>query len=318
MKVIVSETMGESGIAILQSSADVEILPELWQDKKELLRKTRDADALIVRNQTVVDDELLSAAKQLKVVGRLGVGLDNIALATADKLAIQVISAKNANAISVAEYVMAVLLSTSRSLQAANTDVKRGNWNRSRFMGNELYGKTLGLVGVGEISHRVAKRAIAFGMRVIGYDPNRNSLDYPFSETNLIKAELNDVLRKSDFISLHVPLTKHTRSLIAVEELRQMKRTAVLINSSRGGVVNETALLAALDGGWLAAAYLDVLAIEPVRKDNPLLKNTKVHLTPHIAGLTKESQKRISEIIANEVIRVLQGKRSLNLVHIPS
>ncbi|MCI1857442.1 MAG: hydroxyacid dehydrogenase [Sporolactobacillus sp.] len=317
MKIVISEKMDESGISKLSSLGTIEVLPNLWKDKRELIWKIHEADILIIRNQTVVDQDVLRSAKNLKIIGRLGVGLDNIDLVNANKLKIKIISAKNANAISVSEYVFAVLLSTSRLLDKANEDVKQGNWNRSQFTGIELYGKTLGLIGVGEIGRRVAKRAIAFGLQVIGYDPFVNKLDYPFSETGIVKVGLKDLLERGDFISLHVPLVKNTKALIGTEELKRMKKTAILINSSRGGIVDENALLKALDEGRPASAYLDVLAEEPIKKNNPLIQNRKVHLTPHIAGVTRESQRRIADLIATEIIKVANEKNSLYTVHIP-
>lgn len=316
MKIIISESMHTSGIAKLQSIGEVEILPDLWRSKKELLQKINEADALIVRNQTIVDEEVIKEGKHLKVIGRLGVGLDNIDLYAAKKFNVKVVSAKNANSVSVAEYVMAAILSASRSLPQAGEDVNKGNWNRALFTGNEVYGKTLGLIGTGEIGHRLAKRAIAFGMNVIGYDPYVREEDFPFVETGIMKADLHEVLKKGDFISIHTPLTKDTKSLISWNEFQLMKNTGVVINTSRGGIIDETALLKSLDAGQLSGVFLDVLEEEPIKIDNPLLNNHKIIITPHIAGLTNESQERISTIISDEVVNVLQGKHSLSLVRL--
>jgi D-3-phosphoglycerate dehydrogenase/(S)-sulfolactate dehydrogenase len=314
MKIIISEMMHNSGLSKLQSLGDVEVLPDLWKSKEQLLQKIIGADALIVRNQTIVDEELLRAARNLKVIGRLGVGLDNIDLHTAKQLNVKVVSAKNANSISVAEYVMTVILSASRPLLKANDDVNKGNWNRSLFTGNEIYGKTLGLIGTGEIGHRLAKRAIAFGMNVIGFDPYVRNEDFPFEETGIIKADFHEVLKHGDFISIHTPLTKDTKSLIGIKELKLMKKNGVVINTSRGGIIDEEALFQSVEVGQISGAFLDVLEVEPIKLENQLLKSKKIIITPHIAGLTKESQERISTIISNEVINVLQGRDSLSVV----
>lgn len=314
MKIVIAESMNAIGVSKLQSLGTVELLPDLWRNKNDLIQRVADADALIVRNQTKVDEAVFRAGKQLKVVGRLGVGLDNIDLAAAKKLHVKIISAKNANAVSVAEYVMAVILTSARQLEKANHDVKKGHWNRTLFTGTEIYGKTLGLIGVGAIGHRLAKRARAFGMEVIGYDPYLSAQDFPFIETGIAKVALDEVLKSGDFISIHTPLTKETRSLIGRRELRLMKKGAVLINTSRGGIVDEESLKPFIGSDHLAGAFLDVLKEEPLTKESGLLKNDKITITPHIAGLTKESQERIADIVSEEVINVLSGKTSLNLV----
>ncbi len=229
MKIIISEMMNASGITYLQSIGDVEVIPDLWKRKKDLLQKIVDADALIIRNQTIVDKELLSAGVNLKVIGRLGVGLDNIDLHTSKALNVKIISAKHANSVSVAEYVMTAILTASRSILKANESVNKGQWNRSLFTGNEIYGKTLGLIGAGDIGHRLEKRAAAFGMKVVGYDPYIMDTDYPFVETGIAKADFEEVLSLGDFISIHTPLTKETKSLISTREFSLMKKSGIII-----------------------------------------------------------------------------------------
>ncbi len=248
------------------------------------------------------------------MVGRLGVGLDNIDLVAARDREIPVIYARNANAVSVAEYVMAAVLSCSRNLSEANEDVRAGNWNRKRFTGSEVYGKTLGLVGVGEIAQRTARRAGAFGMRVLGYDPYVAPYDYAPVETGVELVDLDTLLARADFVSLHVPLNGSTCNLFCLEVFRKMKPTAWLINTARGGVINEADLTRALDEGLVGGAVLDVLKEEPVSKESPLLIRDNVVLTPHIAGLTEEAQVKTSVLVAKEVIKVLRGQPSLCVV----
>ncbi|GGE53239.1 hypothetical protein GCM10011391_35170 [Pullulanibacillus camelliae] len=311
MKVLITELMWEEGIEALGNECAVDYDQELWRDRKRLLAKLKDVDGLIVRNQTQVDEELLRHAPHLKVIGRLGVGLDNINLAACRQRHLTVVYAKNANAISVAEYVMGAMLSVSRTFSEASRDVKQGNWNRKQFTGREIYGKTLGLIGVGEIAGRIAKRATAFGMQVIGYDPFIMAYDFPIAEVGIKLSTFEELLQASDYISIHVPLTEATKNLLTASEFAIMKPSCCLINTSRGGIVNESDLADALKAGQISKAILDVLQQEPASNHHPLIETNKAILTPHIAGLTEESQVRTSLLVATEVNKVLDGRRSL-------
>lgn len=310
MKVLVTELIWPEGIEALERSATVEYDPDLWGDTDALIARVASADALIVRNRTRVDASLLRAGESLRAVGRLGVGLDNIDLTAARDLGIPVIVARNANATSVAEYVMAAVLRICRDLSGADADVRAGGWDRRRFTGTEVHGKTLGLVGVGEISQRVARRAVAFGMRVLGHDPFVAPYDYAISEIGVEPVSLEDLLELSDFVSLHVPLNDGTRSLVSGGAFERMKPTAWLINTSRGGVVDETELARALGGGGIGGAVLDVLSKEPP-DGSPLLEQERLILTPHVAGLTEEAQMNTSVLVAHEVLKILRGEPSL-------
>jgi len=313
MRALITELIWNEGIEELaRHRVDVHYDEELWGNPEKLLEMVKDYDAIIVRNQTKVDQELLTAGIRLKVVGRLGVGLDNIDIAAAKKRGIQVVYGRHANATSVAEYVMAALLSANRPLYLADHDIRAGNWNRKKFTGGEIANKTLGLIGLGEISHRVAKRALAFGMKVIGYDPFVTEYDHIVSETGVQLIEsLEDILTESDFISLHVPLTPKTHYFISESELRKMKPTAYIINTSRGGIIKESSLAAALNNHTIAGAFLDVLEVEPILQSNQLLSCETATITPHIAGLTDESQIRTSLLVAKEVVKIVKGERSL-------
>lgn len=313
MKVLVTELMWEDGIEELKIMGfTVDYDKELWRDRIKLIELAPTYDALIVRNETKVDVELLSAAKNVKVIGRLGVGLDNIDLKAAKERSIPVIAAKHANATSVAEYVMAAMLDAYRPLADADADVRRGNWDRKFFTGYELNGKTLGLIGLGEIGHRVAKRADAFGMKTIGYDPFVTPYDHVLTETGVQLANtLDEVLAASDFVSVHVPLTKGTKHMINIGNLSRMKPHAYVINSARAGIVHEKDLVEAVQAGRIAGAYLDVLEKEPIQKDAPIAQVDAIRLSPHIAGLTDESQSRTAMLIAREVTSVLNGGKSL-------
>ncbi len=313
MNVLVTEVIWPEGLEVLEAFGSVEYDPRLWEFPERLRGKARAADALVVRNQTRVGAELIRGAPSLKVVGRLGVGLDNIDLAAARERGVPVVYARNANAVSVAEYVMAAVLHVSRDLPGAAEDVRAGGWDRRRFTGSEVHGKVLGLVGVGEISHRVARRAAAFGMRVVGHDPYVTPYDYPIVETGVELVDLNTLLAAADFVSLHVPLNAATRGLFSRPVLQKMKPGAWLINTSRGGVVDEGDLARAIDEGLIGGTVLDVLEKEPPGENNPLLKSGRVVLTPHVAGLTEEAQVKTSVLVAEEVVKVLRGEPSLCL-----
>ncbi|WP_342043574.1 hydroxyacid dehydrogenase [Bacillus sp. OTU2372] len=314
MNILISEGMPYYGISRLGKMNQVEVIPDLWANKEKLINKIKEADALIVRNQTIVDQDVLSTGKRLKVIGRLGVGLDNIDVKRASAQNIKIVSAQNANSISVAEYVMSVILNAIRTISRAIEDVNLGNWDRQRFTGNEVFGKTLGLVGTGDIGHRIAKRAIAFGIKVIGYEPYLNDLSFPFMETGIEKVAFDRLLEESDFISIHTPLTEETRSMFSHREFALMKKEGILVNTSRGGIVDEYALLDAVESGKIAGAYLDVLEQEPVEPNHFLLNNKQIFITPHIAGLTIESQERTTDMICEEVLKVLNGRNSLMVV----
>lgn len=313
MKILVTELMWEDGIKDLKDKGyEIDYDMELSRKREELIRLLPNYDAVIVRNETQVDTEFLEAAKKTQVIGRLGVGLDNIDLTGASERNIPVVSARNANATSVAEYVMAAMLDASRPLTDANKDVREGNWNRKRFTGIELNNRVLGLIGMGEISHRVARRAKAFGMEVIGYDPFVASFDHVVQETGIRQVDtVEDVLKASDFVSVHVPLIDSTKHLLDREAFRLMKEGAYVINSARGGIIHEGDIVEAIKEKQIAGAYLDVLEKEPIEKDSPLASAEGVVLTPHIAGLTLEAQSRTALLISEEVDRVLKGGKSL-------
>ena len=313
--IVVSEFMASSGADLLAASGRKVISePTLWREPERLQQALAEAEALIVRNQTQVTAQLLEQAPYLRVIGRLGVGLDNIDLAAARQHGIVVTAGRNANAIAVAEYVMAALLHDARDLATADASVRGGAWDRQRFGGFELWGRTLGLIGVGEIGRRVAKRARAFGMQVIGYDPLVGPYDFAPGEQEIALLALDEVLSRADAISLHVPLIPATRHLINAERLRLLRPNAILINSARGGIIDEAALLGALNAGHLRRAVLDVREIEPPPPDDPLRTCPSVILTPHIAGLTAEAQERTARLVVTDVLQVLAGGKAIGAV----
>ncbi len=310
VEIIIAEMMDGIGVERLASAGAVHYDPKLWQRPQELADRLKNAAALVVRNQTQVTEDLLARAPQLKVIGRLGVGLDNIQVAAAKRRGISVVTAQGANAVAVAEYVFACLLRFTRDLDAVNQSVRRGEWNRT-LGGSELFGKTLGLIGLGDIGQRIALRARCFGMVVIAYDPWQLATRLASAELGVRLLPVEDVYQSSDFISVHVPLTEATRNLIDATAIARMKAGAYLINTARGGVVDEGALLHAIHQGRLGGAALDVRLQEPSGEDDPLAAEPKILRTPHIAGLTAEAGVRTAEMVADDVVRVLAGESPL-------
>jgi D-3-phosphoglycerate dehydrogenase len=271
-------------------------------------------EAIIVRNQTKVSADLLKAATRCQVIGRAGVGVDNVDVKAASELGIVVAFTPEENAISVAEEVLGMMLCLAKRFIGADASVKAGKWDRMAFLGVELFGKTLGVIGLGKIGARVAMRARAFGMRIIAYDPylTRHHIHVTESQAELV--DLETLLRASDFITIHLPLTAETRHLIDKDSLSRMKPTAYLINTSRGPIVNEADLCEALKGQVIAGAALDVREEEPP-KASPLNGLENILLTPHVAAFTVEAQDKVQESLCEDVDRVLSGKPVLRFAN---
>lgn len=304
--IVICEFMDQSAVDGLAADFDVLYDPALVERPADLAAAAADARALIVRNRTQVRGPLLDAAAALQVVGRLGVGLDNIDLAACERRGITVCPATGANDDAVAEYVVAAALVLLRDAFAAGADVMAGGWPRQRCMGREIGGKVLGLVGFGGIARESARRAHALGMQVVAHDPFVAE-DDPAWRGDVERSDLDTLLDRADVVSLHVPLTEQTRGLLDERRIASMKQGAVLINTARGGIVDEAALVAALQSGHLAGAALDVYATEPVTADAGarFAGIANLLLTPHIAGVTQESNVRVSAVTAANVRRVL-------------
>lgn len=314
MKIIVSEHFHPEALALLQGTATVYYDAELFKDRDRLKEQLTDADALVVRNGTQVNADLLENSKMLKVVGRLGVGLDNLALDELKARGITATWAPGANAVSVAEYVLGAMLDLSRRFSRLSTAVHGGVWDRQAAIGAELYDKTLGIVGLGDIGSRLAKRAAAFGMKLLASDPVVHDNSFAVQEYGLELLELRELLERADFVSLHAPLLPSTQHLINAETLASFKPSAYLVNTARGGLVDELALADALKQGKLAGAALDVRENEPPGEGDPLRGLDNVLLTPHIAGVTEASNRRVCMHVANDVLRVLNGSAPLSRV----
>lgn len=311
MRIVISELAPPTMLARLAEAATVIADERLWEEPERLKGALADADALIVRNKTQVNGALLEAAPKLKVIGRLGVGLDNIDLEVARARSVTVSSPRGANATAAAEYVFAAMFQVTRRIGDANASVRRGQWDRTGFTGSELAGKTLGIVGLGDIGVRLAYRARAFCMQVIAYAPSKRETAFPVVDLGVRLVPFDQLVRESDFISVHVPLSAETRHLFGLETFRAMKPTGWLINTARGGVVDERALAQALRAQFLAGAVLDVRESEPPPPGDPLAALPNAIMTPHVAGLTHESQARIGELVLEDVLRVLGGEQPL-------
>ncbi len=297
--VIAADKISLSGLTPLMEDDRFEVLvPDGWSDE-EMQEALGRAHGLIVRSATKVTRELLEQAPNLKVVGRAGVGVDNIDLPVATELGIPVINAPEGNTVSAAELTMALILTVARKVSWADASVQSGAWARSQFSGMEIRGKTLALVGAGRIGTEVALRAQAFGMETIAYDPYLT--EERAGDLGIERVEFADVIARGDVISLHVPLTPQTEGMIAEAELQAMKSTAVLINVARGGVVHESALIAALECDEIAAAALDVYTTEPLPEDSPLRGTKNLLLTPHLGASTSEAQELVASEIAQGV-----------------
>ena len=306
MNIVVCEFMDKPAVQSLSSRFEVTYDPGLVDRPDALEDALAECHALIVRNRTQVTAALLDAAPRLRVVGRLGVGLDNIDVGACEARHIAVIPATGANAQAVAEYVIGAAWLLLRGLAASTAAVEIGAWPRSALSsGREIAGKTLGLVGFGSIGRVVARIAHALGMRVIGFDAMIGAPDGAWRDHAVTPRAFAQVMAEADVVSLHVPLTPATRNLVDAERIATMKRDAVLINTARGGVVDEAAVAAALRAGRLGGAALDVFATEPLAAGSPLAGCPNLLLTPHIAGVTRESNARVSAMIAAKVAEAL-------------
>jgi len=313
MRVLVTDPIAQDGLNILEDEASVDVRVGL--DEGELVRIIGEYDALVVRSGTKVTRRVIQAAHQLQVIGRAGVGVDNIDVEAATERGILVINTPDGNSIAAAEQTIALMMALARHTPQADASLRQRKWERKRFIGVEVAGKTLGVIGMGRIGREVARRGRGLGMRVIAYDPYLSGLLAERLGVEL-QDRLEDVLTEADFITLHVPLTPATRGMIGERELALVKPTARLINCARGGVVEEAALQDALENGRLAGAALDVFASEPPW-DSPLLDNPKVVVTPHLGASTQEAQVAVAVDVARQILDVLEGRPAAHPVNAP-
>jgi len=313
-RILVSDSLAEEGIEILRKVKEFKVDVKLKLPPDELKKIIKDYDALLVRSGTKVTKDVIEAADKLKVIGRAGVGIDNVDLQAASKRGIIVMNTPGGNTVSTAEHTMSLILSLSRNIPQADASTKRGEWERKKFMGVEVYAKVLGIIGLGRIGTGVAKRASSFGMKIIAYDPFL-SVDKA-KELGVESVELKDLFKRADYITAHTPMTDETKHIIGKKAIGQMKEGVHIINCARGGIVDEAALFEGIKSGKVAGAALDVYEKEPP-KESPLLKCDNVILTPHLGASTEEAQVNVAVDIANGARDALLGCGIRNALNVP-
>src|SRR6266850_6041459 len=313
-KVLISDKLSPAAVAIFKErGVEADMKTDLSKD--ELLSIIGDYDGLAIRSATKVTADVLNAAKRLRVIGRAGIGVDNVDIPAATAAGIIVMNTPFGNSITTAEHAIALMMALARDIPAANASTHAGKWEKNRFMGVELYGKTFGLVGCGNIGSIVADRAKGLKMRVIAYDPYL-SADRA-ADLGVEKVELDELLTRAEFISLHTPLTNETRNIISAEAIAKMKKGARIINCARGGLVDEAAVKAALDSGHLAGAAFDVFTEEPAT-ENALFGNERVVSTPHLGASTMEAQENVALQVAEQISDYLLTGAITNALNMPS
>ena len=312
MKILVSDPISDQGIEILKKEFDVDIATGL--PPAELIKRIGNYEALIVRSETQVTKDVINAGKKLKIIGRAGVGVDNIDVNTATERGIIVVNAPEGNTISAAEHTIAMMMAMSRNIPQANASLKSKKWDRKKFMGVEVRGKVLGVVGLGRIGAEVAKRAQGMEMDVLAYDPFISQ--ERASELGVELTTVEDIVRRADYITVHTPLTKETKDLIGSKEFAIAKKGVRLINCARGGIINEEALAEAVKAGIVSGAAIDVFVKEPPF-DSPLLELDHVIMTPHLGASTEEAQINVAVSVAEQIVNALKGLPVKNAINMP-
>jgi len=312
-RVLVCDPIAEDGVKALEEfGAQVDV--RLGMSPEELISVIGEYDAVVVRSETKITAEAIAAAKRLQIIGRAGIGVDNIEVDAATERGILVLNAPTGNIISAAEHTIALMLALARNVPQANASLKGGKWDRKRFMGVELQGKTLGIIGLGQVGSEVARRARGLEMQVVGYDPF-----LPEERARVLGVKvtpLEDLLGQSDFISVHTTLTEGTRGLIGAEQLAMMKPTVRIINTARGGIIDEEALYRAVEEGRIAGAAVDVFVHEPA-VGNKLAESDRIVVTPHLGAATAEAQERVAVDVAEQIIAYLKGEPVRYAVNAP-
>ncbi len=314
--VLVSDKLSPQGLEILEQAPGLEVDYAPGLDPADLLERIRDAEGLVIRSGTKVTRDVIDAAPALRVIGRAGIGVDNIDLPAATERGIVVLNTPSGNNVTTAEHAIALLVSLARHIPQANASMKQGRWEKSSFTGTELFNRTLGLVGIGNIGRVVADRARGLGMRVIAYDPHLPEDVAKKLEVEFV--DLEGLLSRSDAISIHVPKTKETTGLIGAATLPRCKPGVLIVNAARGGIVDEAALLEALESGHVGGAALDVFEVEPPDDDNPLVRHPRVICTPHLGASTEQAQLNVAIQVAEQVRDFLLDGVIRNGVNVPS
>ncbi|WP_434750525.1 phosphoglycerate dehydrogenase [Paenibacillus amylolyticus] len=315
-KVLVSDPISDLGIQQLVDASDVVVEKKTGLSEDELVAIIGDYDALLVRSQTRVTERIMTAGTNLKVIGRAGVGVDNIELEPATQRGIIVINAPDGNTITTCEHTFAMMMALARHIPQAYAKTIQGTWDRKTFLGVELRNKTLGVLGMGRIGSEVAKRAKAFGMDILAYDP---FLTEERAEKLQVKlASVDDIIRNADFMTVHTPLTPETRHMISRPQFEVMKKGMRIINCARGGVVDEMALVEAIDEGIVAGAAFDVFESEPPAADHPFLNHPSIIVTPHLGASTVEAQENVAIDVSEQVLHILRNEPFKNAVNMPA
>ena len=314
MKVLIADPISKHGLSILSDSG-LDLIIKADSSLDEKLSAAKDVDGIIIRSGTKVDNKMLQIAKGLKVIGRAGVGIDNIDLVAATRKGVVVMNTPDVNTISAAEHTIALILTLARNIHLGHSTLMDGKWNRHNLIGTELRNKKIGILGLGKIGKEVMKRCLSFGMEVLGFDPyvNQNL----FSDKEIKISEIDEVVSESDFITLHMPLNKNTENLFNFERFKKMKSTASIINVARGGIINESDLARALNEGVINGAAIDVFHTEPISKNNPLLKSKNILLSPHLGASTKEAKEGVSKAICEQVRDYLKEQKLNNVINMP-
>ena len=315
MKVLVSDNIAEAGVKVFEQTPGIDVDVKVGLNHDELKDIIGDYDALVIRSATKVDADIIAAARRLKVIGRAGIGLDNVDVPAATQKGIVVMNTPGGNAITTAEHTIAMMMALSRNIPQATASLKSGKWEKKKFQGRELFNKTLGIIGFGQIGRIVAERAKGLKMKVIIYDPYIKP--DMIEKLDMVPVSFEELLAKSDYITIHTPKTKETQNMMNKKSLNMMKKGAMLINCARGGIVNEDDLYDALSSGHLAGAALDVFSKEPPGKI-PLMELNNFICTPHLGASTKEAQEKVAVDIANQIVLYLIHGTVKNAVNVPS
>jgi D-3-phosphoglycerate dehydrogenase len=313
VKILVAEPLAAAGIELLKAQPGWNIVVS---NPKEYAQHLSDADALMVRSAVKVNAEVLAKAPKLKVIGRAGVGVDNVDLPAATAAGVLVMNTPGGNAVSVAEHTLGLMLGMARSIPQASASTKSGKWEKKKFMGTELRGKTLGILGLGSIGREVLKRARGFEMKVVASDPYVSSQSAADLAVSLVS--IDDLYAQSDYLTLHVAITKETNGMLNDAAFAKMKKGVRIVNCARGELIDEAALARAIQSGQVAGAALDVFQAEPPPADDPLLAMETVLATPHIGGSTEEAQEIVGVRIVEQVVEYLQHGVALNAVNVPA
>lgn len=315
MKLLISDKLSDAGVAIFKNAKSIEVInePALGKDVERLKQLIADVDGIAIRSATKLTADVLDCAKNLKLIGRAGIGVDNVDIPHATKKGILIMNTPLSNAITTAEHAISMMMALSRQIPQATASLRAGKWEKEKFMGREIFNKTLGMIGCGNIGKIVADRAFGLRMQVIIADPYLK--DDAVKQLGVERVTLDELFKRADYITVHTPVTNETRNMLNATTFAKMKKGVFVINCARGGIVNEMDLAAAIETGQVAGAALDVFEKEPVDPNNPLLKLDKVIFTPHLGASTYEAQENVSTDLARQMVDYFLNGKVVNIVN---